>query len=66
LIVPVIPTTRSEPYVPPDQIVRDEEPGEPIEKTSSSERMILIAVAIMLFLAFLVGLVLPHTPFAGD
>jgi hypothetical protein len=64
--MPVIPPTRSEPYVAPDQIVRDEEPGEPMAKTSSSERMILIAVVIMLFLAFLVGAILPHTPFAGD
>jgi hypothetical protein len=64
--MPVIPPTRSEPYVPPDQIIRDEEPGEPIEKTSTSERTILIAVAIMLFLCFLVGAILPHTPFAGD
>jgi hypothetical protein len=64
--MPVIPPTRSEPYVPPEQIVRDEEPGEPLERAGRSERTMLVLVAIMLFLVFLAGAVLPHTPFAGD
>ena len=64
--MPVIPPTRSEPYVPPDQIVRDEEPGEPLEKASTSERTMLVFVAIMLFVMLVVGLVLPHTPWAGE
>ena len=64
--MPVIPPGRSEPYVPPEAIVRDEEPGEPMEKTGTGERTALIVVAIMLFLMFVVGIILPHTPFAGD
>jgi hypothetical protein len=64
--MPVIPPNRSNPYVPPEQIEREELPGEPMEKTGKGERTMLIVVVVMLFLCVLAGLVLPHTPFAGD
>jgi hypothetical protein len=64
--MPVVPPSRSERYVPPEEIVRDEEPGEPLEKASSSERTMLVFVAIMLFVTFVVGLVLPHMPWVSE
>jgi hypothetical protein len=64
--MPVIPPDRSEPFVPLDQIEREEAPGEPMEKVSGGEKTMLIIVLIALVLIVLIALVLPHTPFASS
>ena len=56
------PPAQSGPPLPEGQTPAD---AEPLERASGSERAILIAVGIMLFVLFICAAVLPHLPFIG-
>lgn len=58
----IVPPDQAGPPIPTDDVVR----GEPAERTSGSERAMLIAVAIMLVLLVLAAVVLPHSPVAAE
>jgi hypothetical protein len=61
--MPVIPPSRSEPYQPPGPEVHAPD-EERLTTTGSTEKTVLVIVAIMLFIVILVTLALPHSPFA--
>jgi hypothetical protein len=58
----IVPPNQAGPPLPE---ARDEQ-RERGERTSKSERAMLIAVAIMLVILFLAALVLPHSPIAAE
>jgi hypothetical protein len=57
------PPSQSGPPLPEGQVPED---AEQVEKVSSSERGMLIAVAIMLLILFLCAAVFPHLPFTAE
>ncbi len=58
----IVPPDQAGPPIPTDDVER----GEPAERASGSERAILVAVGIMLFLLLLAAIVLPHSPVAAE
>jgi hypothetical protein len=59
--MPVPPSRSDQPIV-----IVEHEPREPAQETSRGERAMLIAVAVILFVAFVVTVIYPHTPFASE
>jgi hypothetical protein len=55
--------SQSGPPLPEGQVPED---AEKVEKVSSSERRMLYAVAIMLFVLFLCAVIFPHLPFTAE
>jgi len=56
----IVPPAQAGPPIPTDDVER----GEPAERTSGSERGMLIAVGIVLLILFFAAIVLPHSPAA--
>jgi len=57
------PPNQSGPPLPEGQTPED---AETMKRTSGSERAILVAVGVMLFVLFLAAAVFPHLPFTAE
>jgi hypothetical protein len=64
--MPIVPPDQAGPSLPEARAVHGAEPREQAERVSTPERLMLIAVAIMLFLLFLAAIVLPHLPMTAE
>jgi hypothetical protein len=62
----IVPPGQSGPPLPEARAPRDAEPTASTGRASSSERAMLIAVAILLALLVAAAVILPHSPIAAE